>query len=478
MSIPSIVDVTLVIPLIILFLTSILPLTIKIINQNTEQKFGFTTVQSVLGILLSLYFWIYAGSGSSGFSEKIIIDNLAYISVIFVFIITVATLIISNKSLDVLGNKFSEHVFLLINASLGIIVVLVSNDLIVSFIGIELMSLSFYVLVGLSKEEKLSTEASIKYFVIGSVGSAVLLYGIAFLYGATSSFLISDLGANIKLTGEDLVFLIGILFVTVGLLFKASVFPFHAWVPDVYQGAPTPVTAYMSTAGKFVAIVFLIKIFNSNLLTQTPEFVNLLQWLSVFTMLYGNVCALKQESLKRMLAYSSIAHSGYVMIGIICLGFPSTNYSPIILFYLVSYAVMNLGAFSFVNLLEKRSGEVILLSDLKNQNPLLAAALTICLLSLAGLPPTMGFFAKFYLFSAAVNSGLFWLVIWAVISTMISIYYYLRPVLLMFSNVEGKSEPKKDFGSASILLACAILILVGGVFSEKLLSVFVSYLSF
>ncbi len=479
MNTPGLLDLWIVIPLVIMFLTSIFPVTIKIMTKNQEQPFINTITQCCIGLILALVFWLFLGSGQTGFSDKIVIDNLAYIIFIVVIIFTIAVLFISYGNLDVRSDKFSEHVFLIINASIGIIVVFISNDFMISFIGIELMSLAFYVLIGLSLEERLSKEASIKYFILGSVGSAILLYGIALLYGSTGSFAISDIKDSLFLIKEDPVFLMGFVLLTAGLLFKSSVFPFHAWVPDVYQGAPTPVTAYMSTLGKIAGVVFLMKIFMLGLLKETSSYVDILQWLSVITMLVGNFCALKQESLKRMLAYSSIAHSGYILIGIICLGFDSSNEGAIVMFYLIAYSLMNFGAFALVNLLERRSSDVILLDNLKclSKKPLHAAALSICLLSLAGLPPTMGFFGKFYLFTAAINKGLFWLVLWAIISTMISMYYYLRPVLIMYMpSTDHKLSMNQNVLSTAVLLTSALIIMIGGIFSEKIVALLLTYI--
>ena len=363
---------------------------------NKESSYISTITQVCVGLILAVGTLFYSGPGLSGFSNTIIIDNLAYISSILVIIITIFTLLISHQSLDVRGDKFSEHVFLIINAAIGIVVVFISNNLMISFIGIELMSLAFYVLTGLSLEEKFSKEASLKYFVIGSVASAILLYGIALIYGSLGSLSISEFKQSVSLINEDPLFLAGFILLTGGFLFKASVFPFHAWVPDVYQGAPTPATVYMSTAGKVVGFIFLLKIFLFGFLSKSPLLIDILQWLSVLTMLVGGLCALRQESLKRMLAYSSIAHSGYVLIGIVCLGVGTSGDAAIIMFYLVAYVAMNFGAFAIVSLLETKTSEVILISDLKNlrSKPMHAAFFSICLLSLAGLPPTMGFFGK------------------------------------------------------------------------------------
>lgn len=471
-------DVLVILPLIIMFLTSLVPISIKIINHNKEGSYLSTVLYASIGLILSIGTLFYGGFGVSGFSDTIVVDGLVYISSILVIIITIFTLLLSYQSLDVKADKFSEHVFLIINAAIGIIVVFMSNNLLVAFIGIELMSLAFYVLTGLSLEEKLSKEASLKYFIIGSVASAILLYGISLIYGSVGSLSITELRQNVSLINEDPLFLTGFILLTVGFLFKASVFPFHAWVPDVYQGAPTPSTVYMSTAGKVVGFVFLIKLFLLGFLNKSILLIDTLQWLSVLTMLVGGLCALRQESLKRLLAYSSIAHSGYVLIGIVCLGFEGSNDGAIVMFYLLSYVAMNFGAFAIVSLLETKTSEVVLISDLKKlrSKPLYAALFSICLLSLAGLPPTMGFFGKFYLFSAAINKGLFWLVLWAVISTIVSIYYYIRPILIMYSSKEEKTLSIKPNFSLFVLIVSSVIILLGGVFSENLLSIFLNYM--
>ena len=266
-------------------------------------------------------------------------------------------------------------------------------------------------------------------------------------------------------------FLFGVTFVVIGFCFKVSIAPFHAWAPDVYQGAPTPLTSFMATAVKTATFAAFLRVLATKPLIGSQNLFDVLQWLAVITMTVGNIAALVQSNLKRTLAYSSISHSGYLLVGLICVGTSQNSAfgASSVIFYLIGYALMTTGAFAIVSLMEKNENSVIQTENLAGfakKQPLLAFCFTIFLLSLAGLPPTLGFFGKLYLFSAAVNEGLVWLALWGVLNSVLSVYYYLRPIVMMYMR-DGDCDIADDHSYATIIMivVAAVLILILGVAS-------------
>jgi NADH-quinone oxidoreductase subunit N len=271
----------------------------------------------------------------------------------------------------------------------------------------------------------------------------------------------------------------------VGLLFKVAVFPFHSWVPDVYQGASTPVTAFMATGVKLVSFVAFLRFVGTDALTadRGETLIQLLEWLAVLTMLVGNLAAIVQNNIKRVLAYSGVAHSGYAMVGVIAAGMGSQGLlgASGVVYYLIAYSVMTLGAFGVVSLLEKREDSLIQVDDLQGLGrrcPWLAALLSLFLLSLAGIPPTVGFFGKFFIFSAAIQQELYWLAIWGVLNSVISVYYYLRPIVVMYMRDEGELKPvhSRPMTQATIV-ALAVLVVVLGLVPSPIFEMVSSSLS-
>ena len=473
---PTWADVWLVLPLLVLLAASIFPLTVKVLNKNQEQGSTVTVFQALAGIGVAIFFIVNQTETTTAFSGVVSLDGLAHWSNLIVLILAGFCLFLSRGNPATKSEQFSEHVFLVLSACMGMLVIAWTTDLIVAFIGIELMSLAFYVLCGLSIEQKISKEAAFKYFILGSFGSAIFLYGVALIYGTVGSTSILEFAAQAPdLIQTSPLFMVGSVLLLVGLFFKVSVFPFHAWTPDVYQGAPTPVTAFMSTAGKLVAFVLLIRILGSGFLRESPDYVNVLQWLAVLTMLVGNIAALRQDSLKRVLAYSSIAHTGYALVGLVAMSVsvaPGFGASSVI-FYFLAYGLMNIGAFAVVSLCERTEQTMVSVDDLKGlakKHPILAASLTICLLSLAGIPPTIGFFGKFFVFSAAIAEGFIWLAVWGVINSVISVYYYLRPVVNMYmKDADRPVEINSDWLSRFALVSASVAIVLAGIFSESVM---------
>lgn len=466
-------------PAIVLFLFSLVPVLAKVLNKNKEPSWVFNFLAPIFGGVLAAGLSLAAGadllieenSSLLIFSDALVIDGVSVGMALLVSLIMCFTVVLAKESPATDKNLFSEYMFLLMNATIGMMIVIWGNDLIVTFVGIEMMSLSIYIMIAISNELKLSKEAAIKYFILGGFASAILIYGISFVYGATGSTYLPEIAkvATASLLTNNY-FLIGTTLVLLGFAFKVSLFPFYSWTPDVYNGSSTPLVGFMATGVKLVSFVALLRFISTNFLghVEAASLVNILQWMAVLTILVGNIAAIKQLELKRMLAYSSVAHSGYLLIGLVAM--TSSKGLELgasgVLFYLFSYVIMTLGAVATLNIFEKQADSKVMVDDLRGlakRSPVLALAFTVLMLSLAGIPPTVGFFGKFYLFSAAVSQGFYWLAIWGVIGSVISVYYYLRPLVVMYmSDEEGAAIQPKRFGTRFTVLLTGILVLVVG----------------
>ncbi len=473
----KIVDLLLVSPALVLFITSLIVLSLKAFRKSKNELktlipvlYGLIGVVAGLGACLSQY-----GVNQTAFTGALVFDGMGSWAVFMILVATAVTLVIAKENPATVTHQFPELVFLLLNAAVGMMLISWANDLMILFIGIEIMSLCLYLSITLSLEERKSKEAAFKYFVLGSFASAVFLYGVAFIYGtAGSTYLleISDVAA--ELIGTNRLFLFGVVLVWVGLAFKAAIFPFHAWAPDVYQGSPTPITGFMAAGVKVGTFIAFLRFVSTQFLNgeRTEDLVVAAQWLAVLTMIAGNAAALMQTSLKRMLAYSSIAHSGYILLGVLAAGMGEKGIMGAsgVVFYIMSYAVMTLGTFGLLSIFEKNETSEVHLDDLKglhDRHPGLAAGFSALLMSLAGLPPTVGFFAKFYVFSAVIKQGFIWAAVWGMLSSVIGIYYYLRPIVYMYMTEGGMAQVQPyKYVSQIIVGFCAIVTLVAGIFSN------------
>jgi NADH-quinone oxidoreductase subunit N len=476
----GIADVLLVSPLIMLFITSIVPLTIKVLRGNKEQPAVATLVQVLGGtISAAVLLLVLAGYGSAAFSNTLFFDGIAKWLGALALIITAGAILLMYDNTSTKGDQFSEQVFLTLNSAIGMLILLSAVDLLTVFIGLEMMSLALYVMIAISHEQKLSKEAALKYFILGGVSSAIFLYGIAMIFGTAGTTFIPEIMDKMPaLAADNRMFLLGCILLILGFCFKVSIFPFHAWTPDVYQGAPTPVTAYMSTAVKAVSFAAFIRLMKTHILMESENILDILQWLAVLTMLAGNTAALLQNNFKRMLAYSSVAHSGYLLVGLITIGITDNYANSVssVIFYLVGYALMTFGALAIVTVFEKDENTHVQIDNLAGfakKRPLLALSLTVFMLSLAGIPPTIGFFGKFYLFSAAIGEGLMWLAVWGVLNSVISVYYYLRPIVTMYM-MDGDPDEVEDsiYSTKTTVFVSAILVIVLGLVSGPIMAIF------
>lgn len=360
-------------------------------------------------------------------------DTTAHFSTLFILFIGMATNLLSYALFQRHPTSRSEYEFFVLMATIGLLLIASAADFLVLFLGLEILSISLYILTGYMRNWSLSGEASLKYFLLGAIGAAFLVYGIALLYGSVGSTQFAGLLDSYKaLQGQSLsLFWGGIVFITVGLGFKAAIFPLQFWAPDAYEGAPTPVTAFMSVGVKTGAILAFVRVFFVALPGFSVLWSEAIAFLAMLSLIYSNFLALRQFSLRRFFAYSGISHSGFLLIAIAAQGPEALS---ALLFYLVIYALATMGAFAVLALLDRGEGGVHMedLKGLAQNSPFLACILAFSLLTLAGIPPTAGFFAKLYLFKAAMEAGYYGLVILALLTTVLAFYYYLRIVSLFF----------------------------------------------
>jgi NADH-quinone oxidoreductase subunit N len=410
-------------------------------------------------------------------------DGTALFLCAIVLIGAILTVLGSTKYLENVRSNWGEFYALVLSSVTGMMFLAAASDLLMLFLGLELMSIPVYALAGFRRASLRSNESAVKYFLIGSFASGLLLYGSALLYGATGTLALSEIATSFD--PESALDLVGAGLVLVGLAFKVSSVPFHQWAPDVYEGAPTPISGFMATTVKVAAFGVLVRVVSIGLQPASDVITPVLWLIAVLTMTVGNVMALVQRNTKRMLAYSSIAHAGYVLIGVLVGGEAGTR---AVLFYLLSYTFMTIGAFTVVAVLARDGREYDAIDDLSGlgqTRPYLAAVMSICMFSLLGMPATGGFVGKFLLFSAAVQQGLalgngslVWLVVIAVLNSALSLAYYLRiPAIMYFhpprddvqTNVPGVFE-------RIVLFTCAAAVLLLGVMPQDALPYLVSFL--
>ncbi|MGD9347177.1 MAG: NADH-quinone oxidoreductase subunit N [Candidatus Aminicenantes bacterium] len=457
-------------PLLILVAGALLVILLEVsIKRENKSHLAYITI---IFLVICGFFCIQSwGKDFSYFGNQLFLDNFALFFAFVLIIATILVTLISMKYISLQNANMGEYYALLLLALSGMLIMVSSSDLIVIFLGLEILSMSSYALAGLKRGDQKSSEAALKYFLLGSFASAFLVYGLALLYGVSNS---SNIAAIIKHfqteSSLSLMSYAGLGFVIVGFGFKIAVVPFHMWTPDVYQGAPTPITAFFSIGPKAVGFAVLVRLlypfwevaFNSEVIFS------LLWIISVLTMIIGNLIALRQTNIKRMLAYSSIAHAGYLMVAIL------SRDNNSLLFYFVVYLFMNIGAFSAVIALGKKDKEYLELDDYAGigfKYPWIGATFAVFLFSLAGFPPTGGFLAKFYVFSAAVREGLVSLVVIGVLASLVSVYYYLRVIVYMYMR-EPTYEVDINLENPSLFLVlflCLYGVLQLGIFPGNVL---------
>ena len=397
-----------------------------------------------------------------GFAGSVVLDNFATFFNLTFLISAGLTILMSDEYLKREGYPISEYYPLMLFTTAGAMWMVSGTDMMTIFLGLEVLSISLYVLAGLFRGNLASNEAGLKYFLLGAFSTGFLLYGIALVYGATGSTQIQEIAQyaaqNSYVLGNPMM-VGGMLLLATGFLFKIAAAPFHMWTPDVYQGAPTPITAFMSAGPKAAAFGAFMRVFIVAMAGLQSDWTGMLWILAVATMIFGNFIAIKQDNIKRMLAYSSIAHAGYAMVGMVA---ANAVGKAGILFYMLAYAFMNIGAFAVLVLAGKKGEENLTLESFSGfgyRRPLLGVALTIFLFSLMGIPPTAGFAGKFYIFAGAIKSGYIWLAVIGVLNSAVSLYYYLRVMVYMYFR-----EPTEDFSWVKVdvpTLASIVIALIG-----------------
>lgn len=457
-----------------------------------------TGAVSITGLILSaialFLMWSNDANAVTSWNGMIVQDNLRMsFSLVFLFV-SAMTVLISSVWLERENVPVGEYHALLLFATFGMMLMASGNDMVVIFLGLETLSIATYVMAGLRKSDLRSNEASMKYFILGSFASAFLLYGMALIYGATGSTNITEIATRVGSANFPALLLIGGAMLMIGFGFKAAVVPFHVWTPDVYEGAPTPITAFMAAGPKAAAFASFVRVFvlgfplvagaqASGYLHET--WITALTVLAMLTMTVGNMAAILQNNVKRMLAYSSIAHAGYALVGFIGAGMAQTvekrdEAIAAVAFYMLTYAITNLGAFAIVNLLAQKNDRRTEFEDYNGigfRSPVLAFSLSLFMLSLLGLPLTAGFMGKVLVFRPALEAGnaaLTLLVVVAVINTAISAYYYLRLIVVMFfrERTTEWAAPKIPITLTAALLITVLGVFYFGIFSDGIIAKF------
>ncbi len=465
----------------------------KAFNNNR-----YLSLASLSGILIALFFsislWGMAPTATSGqnpgmFSNALLHDRFSQSFNIIFLIMSLFTIFGSVRYPQSDNENKAEYFSLVLFATMGMMFLAKSGNLITAFIALEIFSIALYILCGFSAKHgtgrespsdkieldwecQASQESSIKYLLTGAFASAILVYGMALIYAGTGTTEIRLIGELVQKNpySANLLVYIGMALMFCGLAFKVSLVPFHSWTPDVYQGAPTPITAFMSVATKAAAFALIARIFFIALPAFQEIWMPFLFGASVLTMLVGNIAAIFQDNVKRMLAYSGVAHAGYLLIGIVA---NSEEGMASILFYLAIYLFMNIGAFAVVFIMEGEGQEgnsINRFKGLAKRSPLMAAAMALFMVSLAGFPPTAGFFGKLYVFLAAIKSGYILITILAVVASVISVYFYLRVIVMMYLKEEDEEVPFTiPMGMGGIITVSAAAILLFGVFPSTLM---------
>lgn len=395
------------------------------------------------------------------YNEMMRYDNFAVAFAGLTIFSTFLIVLLSKDYFERISSNVAEYYALMLFALAGVIMMVSFQNLAMLFIGIETMSVSLYILAGIRKRDTFSNEAALKYFLMGAFATGFLLFGIALIYGVSGSFNIEQIAASVRSTQDTAILYAGMGMMMIGLSFKVSAAPFHFWTPDVYEGAPSLITSFMSTVVKTAGFAAFLRLFSVCFASTTEVWAPALAVMAVLTLFIGNITALYQQSFKRLLAYSSISHAGYLLLAIIALGSQSAN---AVFTYAIAYSIASIMAFGVLIKVKQARGaeDIASFNGLAKTNPFMAFVMTVAMCSLAGIPLTTGFFGKFYLFSTALSANYMWLVIVAVINSIISIYYYFKVIVAMYmrentatTTIELNTNYKLVFGIALLITVLA-----------------------
>lgn len=419
---------------------------------------------------------IYRGMGEAGgltFDGTYIKDTFSNVLKLTVCVINIAVLLYSSSYLKARGLFKGEYYVLAIFSTLGMMIMISAHHFLTLYLGLELMSLCMYAMVAMHRDSKIATEAAMKYFILGAIASGMLLYGMSIIYGVTGSLDLATIATTIQTGGlNDTVLSFGIVFIVIGIGFKLGAVPFHMWLPDVYHGAPTAVTLFIATAPKIAAFAMAIRLLVDGLGDVHQHWQDMLIMLSVLSMIIGNVVAIAQTNLKRMLAYSTISHVGFILLGI--LSGSQEGYAAA-MFYALVYSLMSLGAFGMIILMSRQGFEADNIDDYKglsNRNPWFALMMLILMFSMAGIPPLAGFYAKLTVIKAIIDINLISVAIVAVLMSVIGAFYYLRIIKVMYFDKPEQSEPLEAPADMRVMISAnALTVLALGLFPGALLAV-------
>jgi NADH-quinone oxidoreductase subunit N len=444
------------------------------VGKAKEEFLAFLSVLC-LGVTAAILAFVAGSPARNGgpvLGGMFVLDNFALFFKFLILLSLVLTVLASVRFVGSTRYPGGEYYALLLFTGVGMFFMVSGSNLISIYVALELMALASYVLAGYFKGEIKSTEAALKYFVLGAFSSGVLLYGLSLVYGVGGKLGLTDLAALYAGRGRTNVIVLGIILVLAGLLFKIAAVPFHLWTPDVYEGAPTPITAFFSVGPKVAAYAILARIFYVAFPKFHADWGLLVAIVAAATMIWGNLAALLQTNVKRMFAYSSIAHAGYALLGV--LGFQTKFGMWGVLVYLLAYTLMNFGAFALVIFLETKGYAAESVSDfngLAKRNMPAALVMLVFLLSLAGIPPTAGFIGKYYLFTSAMDAGYAWLAVIAVLASAVSLFYYFRIAAAMFFTEGATTRLTSSYALTAAVVICAAGTLIVGLAPERVLDV-------
>ncbi len=457
---PALHDIQYLAPLLILATAPVIMMLTITASRNLKVIYGFSLVM-YLAAFLSLF--AVSGGMPKMYESLLIMDHFGVLMMGIIFIVCLLVTVISYLYMDQQGGEREEYFIMFFVATFGACVMVTANHFIAFFLGLETLSISLYVMISYLRHQDRGVEAGVKFLVMASLSTAFLLFGMALVYAGTGAMSFSGLSAFFASNRPSFLVIAGIGMMFTGIGFKLALVPFHMWAPDVYQGAPAPVTIFIATISKGSVMAVTIRLLYSIRAFETPAIVQLISTLAIVSMFAGNLLALRQRNFKRLLAYSSIAHLGYLMITLLA---GSTLALQAAIFYLASYMITTVGAFGVISLLsvcDLEAEEIEGLRGLFWKNPWIAAVLTLVLLSLAGIPLTAGFIGKFYLVFAGIRSSLWGLVISLIAGSVISIYYYLRVIRIMLAEPGNHESMQLSFTGNVVLAAVAIGILLLGI---------------
>lgn len=454
-----------ILPELSIFIAAISLLVLGLFIDNIKLIINLAIASILFAILLILFQPI-----QSAFNNSLVIDEFSKVIKILILIGSLASIIMYHSSREDLNINLFEFPILILLATIGMMIMVSANDLIAIFIGLELQSLTLYVLAALNRNHLASSEAGLKYFLLGALSSGLLLFGLSYIYGFTGNTNLNLISTTV--TSGNIGLIIGIVFVCSGLAFKVSAVPFHMWTPDVYEGAPTPVTAFFALAPKVAAIALAVRFLIVGFGDISFDWQQIIIFLSIASMVFASFAAIAQNNIKRLMAYSSIGHVGYALIGLACGTFQGTSSLVI---YLSIYLIMNIGVFSFI-LSMKNKGEyfenISDLSGLYKVHPYYSVVITIFMFSLAGIPPLAGFFGKFYIFIAAIESNLLLLAVVGILASVIGAFYYLRIIKVIYFDENKNSFDGFSYRSLNALInPSAFLILLFCIYPLPLINI-------